>query len=114
MFRIRGILCLLAASTGLLGVASAHAATFNNQTVGNILVDTNSRPCMFFTSPGVPVVDASIAPGDPWFAVSKDGIMYPTISAMLLSAKMSGRPINVSTDGTLTCGHPTAIQVTIP
>jgi hypothetical protein len=96
----------------LFAAQSASAANFANKAIIDLLMDVNSRPCLFFTLDGVTVADP-VVPWNPWFAVPKSASNFAEINAMLLSAKLAGRPISVETDGTTSCGIATVSWVNL-
>jgi hypothetical protein len=92
---------------GSLAVAAsaATAADFVNKTVGNIR-GPDGRPCTFFTLEGVSEADPG-TPGTPWFALRQASPGYEENLAILISAKLTGRPIQVTTAGVVAggCNH---------
>jgi len=63
------------------------------------LVPPDSRPCVFFSIIGVSEADPTVKPGWPWFAVRQSQNGFKELYALLLSAKLSGNPVIVSTTG---------------
>lgn len=102
-------LILLAASVSL-SVWAAEGVFFG-KTV-SYLGAGDSRPCAFFTLDGVPEAVAAV-PGAPWFVLAKDHPKYKESFALLLSAKLTGRQVNVTTSGNVyaACGHAEVISI---
>ena len=92
-------LLLLFAASG-----PAFAGTWNGYKVGRLL-PPDIRDCVFFQLEGVSQADA-VAPGSPWFAVSRNALGFKEIYALLLTAKASEIPLTVETVGQLStsCG----------
>ena len=90
----------------LVGTSPASATTWNNQIIGVLTIDT--RPCLFFQLTGVAQADP-VVPNSPEFAVPTTAANYQTMVSMLLSAKLSGKPLLVVTDGTVSCGYATVV-----
>lgn len=103
---------LLSLTVVVLLPGSAVASGFGNKAIVDFLMDVNSRPCVFFTLDGVAVAD-SVVPGSPWFAIPKSASNFAEVNAMLMSAKLAGRPISVVTDGTTSCGLATVSVVNL-
>ena len=101
----RGIQCL--GSSMLVAVtATAQAVTYNSATISFLQSPTPNAACMLFTLPGVTTADP-IVPGQAWIGVPNTQIGYQEIVAILISAKLSGSPMQVTTTGALaggTCG----------
>ena len=86
----------------------AQAASHTNQQIGQVLID--GRPCLFFILKNVPQADPAV-PGQLWFALPTTNANYQSFASILLSAKVSGQPVNVQTDGTIACGYATVSTV---
>jgi hypothetical protein len=63
------------------------------------LVPPDSRPYAFFSIIGVSEADPTVKPGWPWLAVRQSQNGFKELYALLLSAKLSGTPVNVITTG---------------
>ena len=83
---------------------SSYANYFSGVTVGQIQID--SRPCVFFWVNGVNQPEPSIS-NDHWFALPKSAANYQEMVSELISAKLTGKPLIVSTDGSASCGYAT-------
>src|SRR5690348_1488212 len=101
--------------TALLILVSINASAINYYNGGNgyqvgVVRPGGDRPCTLFTLSGVSIVDASIAPNSPWFVLEHSLPEYSQMVATLLTAKATGRPIQVETTGVLSsaCFHPIA------
>ena len=97
----------IALALGLVGLAGPHfpasaETTHTAKRVEGILAD--SRPCIFFTLDGVTLADP-VAPDSPYFALSKSHASYAELNALLLTAKATGRPVTIATNGSTVCGH---------
>lgn len=87
-------------------------AYYSTQQIG-VIRGPDTRMCTFFVLVGVSVADP-VVPNVPWFALPKSDPGYNDRMALLLSSKMAGKPISVGTDGTVSCGHATAVVIEIP
>jgi len=101
-------------AAGLLCLAiytEIHAADFNNNTV-QIIRGPDSRPCTFFLLNNVYPADP-LTPNSGWFVLRQNSIGYKENLALLLTAKLSGRTVNISTTGTIVpeCGQVEAYVV---
>lgn len=101
---------------GLLAAAPSHAADFTGSgyPVGTIR-SPDGRPCTFFTLVGVNQADPAV-PNSPWFVISQSAVGYKEMLTLLLSAKMTGKPVYLSTSGNLVaaCGQAEVIVVMMP
>jgi len=90
------------------------AGDFWSKTV-NIVRGPDGRPCTFFVLDGVSVADPS-TPNTAWFALRQASPGYKENLAILMAAKLSGRPVHVSTTGAVVpeCGHVEAYVVMLP
>ncbi len=75
-----------------------------------IVHSPDSRDCVFFQLVGVSEAD-QVAPGNPWFAVPKSHLGFKEIFSMLITARVTGQSVYVSTESSLSCGHPTVRTV---
>lgn len=99
---------------GLISLPTiAFGASWSGKSVGHLQASAAEADCFFFTLEGVTEADA-VRPGSPWFAVSRSQYGARDAYAMLLVAKLTGQPINISTNGTLSCGFATANAVWAP
>lgn len=99
--------------TGNNAFALDYLNNGNGYQVGTIRPG-GDRPCTLFTLVGVSVVDASIAPGSPWFVIEHTAPEYNQMVATLLAAKATGKPIQVQTTGAVSSaclGHPTVTAI---
>lgn len=96
------LMCSLMVGFGCASVS--YASRFDRVTVGQIQVD--DRPCVFFWLNGVSQPDPSIS-DDHWFALPKSAANYQEIVTELISAKLSAKPVFVSTAGPASCGYAT-------
>ena len=67
-------------------------------TVLQIQSPASTADCLWFTLSGVPQADP-ILPNNPWFAIPRTQNGFGELYAMLLSAKLSGSTVWVSTTG---------------
>jgi hypothetical protein len=90
------------------------AATFHEGKQVNIVMSPDTRPCAFFSLQGVAVADP-VVPSTPWFAIPKSDPGFAEKFAVLMSAKLAGKLVNVATDGTASpaCGHATVLYMQI-
>jgi hypothetical protein len=101
-----------AASVALLISAAcetpvATAVDYNSATITFISSPTPSANCVYFMLAGVTQADP-VSQGNSWFAVPATQNGFSQIYAMLLSVKLVGGTVNVTTTGTLaggTCGN---------
>jgi hypothetical protein len=89
----------------------AFSAFHSQKQIGMVLMD--SRICTFFQLFGTSEADPAF-PGAPWFALPKAGSNFEELFSMLLSAKLAGKAIDVTTDGTTSCGYATVATITLP
>ena len=89
---------------------SAAAGYFPAKTI-TIVRAPDGRPCTFFILDGVSPADPS-TPNTPWMALRQSHPGYKENLAILMSAKLTNRPVNVATSGTVPpeCGH---VEVTV-
>lgn len=95
-------------------IGTAYAGDFYNKTV-TIIRGPDGRPCTFFVLDGVSPADP-ITPNTPWMVLRQTSPGYKENLAMLISAKLTGRQVNVSTNGVVApeCGHVEAYVVMLP
>lgn len=68
---------------------------------GNGIVRSpDGRPCTFFQLSGVAVADP-VVPASPWFVIPQSAVGYKEMLAMLMTAKITGAKIYVTTTGTV-------------
>jgi hypothetical protein len=89
---------------------SVNAALHQNKTINQIQAD--SRACAFFNLNGVPEAD-SVVPGQAWLAISTSAPNYQTMLSLIMSAKLAGKTVDLTTDGTTSCGYATAAMIAI-
>jgi len=116
-FRPRRVAAFVAGAMALslLCISPARSAegVFEVKTLGAIF-SGDWRPCVFFTLDGVPEAVAGV-PGSPWFVLPKTHVMFKETFALLLTAKTTGRAVNVvTTGGVNACGHAEVLRVAIP
>lgn len=87
------------------------AATYVQKRARDLLMD--NRSCLFFQLDGVIEADP-VMPGNPWFALPKSAPNFQEMHSWILSARLSNTPLNVTTDGTVSCGTATVIGVGVP
>jgi hypothetical protein len=87
-------------------------ANHYNKSVGQLQSTYSNADCFYFILDGVAEADP-VVPGNPWFAIPRSQFGSKDAYAMLLGAKLSGQPVTVNTDGTLSCGRATAYAVTM-
>jgi hypothetical protein len=111
--KISTLLAILPLLAFLSSNAWGAGASFTNASVGNLFAG-DTRACVFFTLTGVNEADPAL-PGVAWFVVPKTHPFYRETYALLLSAKLSGRPVNVVTTGVIDpCGHAQVLVVAMP
>jgi hypothetical protein len=84
------------------GVRPAWAVYHANLTVADVH-SPDARTCTFFMLTGVGQADP-VNPGSPWFGVPKTHAGYREIVSILMAARLTGRPVNVTTTGQVVCG----------
>lgn len=89
----------------------AQATDFYSKSIATYFFDT--RACTFFTLSGVAQADP-ITPNAPYFALAKTHPNYSEMNALLLTAKTLQRPVDLSTNGQLACGHAEVSKVILP
>lgn len=93
--------------------AWSAGASFNNVQVDYVF-SGDTRACVFFKLVGVAEADSAL-PGVAWFALPKTHPLFRETYALLLSAKLAGRAVSVSTTGAIDpCGHAQVLAVAIP
>ena len=96
-----------------LSPSSAWSGWFAERSV-SYLSGGDTRPCAFFTLSGVDEAVAAV-PGSGWFVLPKTHPQYKETFAILLSAKLAGRVVNVTTtDNVHACGHAEVVSVGMP
>lgn len=89
---------------------NAAEGWFPDRTI-ELLGAGDTRPCAFFRLHGVSEAVSAI-PGSPWFALPKSHGQFKESFAVLLSAKLTGKTVNVATTGGVhACGHAEVISV---
>jgi hypothetical protein len=85
--------------------ASATDYIGNGYQVG-IIRAPDGRPCTFFSLVGVSVADP-VVPNSAWFAIPQAAVGYKEMLALLLSSKLTGKSVYVSTTGAVnaSCGQ---------
>jgi hypothetical protein len=81
----------------------AGAATYTGVAVTILQSPTPTQDCIYFQLAGVSQADP-VAPSNPWFAVPSTQNGASGIYAALLSARVAGAPISVTTSGNLAGG----------
>ena len=93
--------------------SSALSADFFGRSV-SYLSGGDSRPCAFFTLEGVTQADPAL-PGVSWFVLPKTHPQFKESYALLLSAKLTGKLVNIITTGAIDpCGHAQVASVGLP
>jgi hypothetical protein len=87
-----------------------HCAAWVNKNVSQIQSTYTGSDCFYFTLEGVTEADP-VVPGAIWFAIPRTQNGSKDAYAMLLAAKLSGAPLRVHTNGTVSCGYATASEV---
>lgn len=105
------MMCLVIALMMISVSASALSYVQDGNTSGyevGIIRPGGDRPCTLFTLVDVSQSDASLVPGSPWFVIEDTSPEYNQMIATLLTAKATGRRIQVQTTGTVSssCWHP--------
>lgn len=97
-----------------LAVSAARGADFYDKTV-QVIRGPDGRPCTFFSLDGVNPSDPS-TPSSPWFVLRQASPGYKENLALLMSAKLTGRVVRVSTTGSIVpeCGQVEAYVVMLP
>jgi hypothetical protein len=86
-------------------------------TVGELQSLEGSADCIYFTLSGVSVADPALGTGSPWFAMARTTIDAARVRdgyAMLLSAKVAGMLVSVSTTGGTACGYAQVSRISMP
>jgi hypothetical protein len=102
-----------------LGVTAWPCIASNTVTaaVGELQSLEGSTDCIYFTLNGVSVADPALGTGSPWFAMARtttDAARVRDGYAMLLSAKVAGIPVRVSTTGATVCGYAQVLRISMP
>lgn len=103
------------ATCALLGLtaSSVWSADFYGKSL-TYLGGGDSRPCVFFTLDGVTEAVPAV-PGSGWFVLPKTHPQFKESYALLLSAKLTGKQVNISTSGSVDpCGHAQVVAVGLP
>ena len=95
-FHMLAITCALGLSV-LCDTAAAAGSYFANKTVG-VIRPPDGRPCTFFWLDGVSPADPA-TPGVSWMVLRQAQTGYKENLAVLMSAKLTGRTVNVTTNG---------------
>jgi hypothetical protein len=105
---------IFAAAMLMASVPSAWSGEFLNKTI-NIIHPPDSRPCTFFILDGVSAADPA-TPNTPWMALRQSHVGYRENLAVLMSAKLTGRPVQVVTTGAVVpeCGHVDVSVIRLP
>ncbi len=90
-------LALIALPSGALA-----GTTWANRTVGQIQGSDSGTDCFFFTLVGVTQPDP-VSPS-PWIAIPRSQYGAKDAYAILLSAKLTGQQVRVTTNGAIACG----------
>lgn len=83
------------------GFPVSAAQTHRGAKVLGLHIDA-TRPCAFFRLERVGVADPVTA--TPWFSLPKSHPAFPELYAMLLTASVTGKSVDVQTTGTFDCG----------
>ena len=113
--KLRSLPIATAIATSLLAASSgAVAGSFVGKTI-TIVRAPDTRPCTFFSLDGVYPADP-VTPNSGWFVLRQAAVGYKENLAILMSAKLTGRPVNVGTSGTFVseCGAVEAVVVELP
>jgi hypothetical protein len=89
----------------------AFSASWVNKNVANLQSMFSGADCFYFTLEGVSEADP-VVPGSPWFAVPRTQFGAKDGYAMLLSAKLSGQSVVVTTKAQLHVVLPLSIRFT--
>ena len=110
----RPVLSAILAVGLLISTPSATAGYFAGKTI-TIIRAPDGRPCTFFILDGVSPADTA-TPNTPWMVIRQSSVGYKENLAILMSAKLTNRPVNVSTSGNVVaeCGHVEATVVELP
>jgi len=95
-----------------LGRVACADAQHTSKSIGALMGPDDTRDCTFFTLQGVSQADPNVA--SEWFAIPRIHQGFKEITALLLAAKVSGIPINVTTNGQTVCGHAGIRSVVMP
>ncbi len=79
------------------------ALTHTGKTV-EVLHSPDGGNCAFFMLTGIRQADP-VVPNGQWFAVPQTHVGYKEMLAILMVARLDGRPITVVTTGDIACGH---------
>jgi hypothetical protein len=86
----------------ILTAASTFGANYSAKQIANLFPGDANYDCVFFQLEGVSAADPA-APS-PWFVIPRSRLNYREMYALLLSARLSGTPVNVGTTGNTACG----------
>ena len=110
--RLRNSALKFGAVASFAMIATPGAADIH---IGKLIyvIQVDVRPCVFFTLIGAPTADASLPAAGPWFSLPNTHPNFAQINAIILSAKLAGRPITVETSATVECGHAGITRVNV-
>jgi hypothetical protein len=83
---------------------------YHNKMLLDLQASWDAGDCFFFRFAGVSEADP-VKTGDQWFAMSRSQFGAKDAYAMLLSAKLAGRPVSVITSGNLSCGYAQVLAI---
>jgi hypothetical protein len=88
----------------------ASAETWSDKPVGTLSSSYQPSDCIYFTLIGVSQADPAVS--GPWFSMPRSQHGAKEGYAMLLSSKLTGQPVSVSTGGaSATCGFASVYQI---
>jgi hypothetical protein len=97
---------LIAAPCSAIGDWTAPVEVLQSTYIGS--------DCIYFTLHGVSVADPALPSTGAWFAMPRTQNGSRDAYAMLLTAKVSGLPVRVSTTGAIACGYPQVASIYMP
>jgi hypothetical protein len=95
----RTVLC---AAFALVASMPLAATDHYGKLVGQ-LFGPDYRDCFFFTLQGVGQADP-VTPGNHWFAVPSSHLGFKELFSLIMSQRLAGQTVNVTTTGTVACG----------
>ena len=96
----------------IVGHLACADVQHTSKSIGALMAPDDTRDCMFFMLEGVTQADPNVVSA--WFAIPRTHPGFKEITGLLLAAKVSGIPINVTTNGQTVCGHAGVRLVVMP
>lgn len=106
---------ILAAAAAIAMLAPSPASAANHQNKFSQQVHAATSGCVFFSLEGVTEADSSVTGGSAFFALPTNHPNFQPLYAILLSANLGRRAINVITEGSgvTACGVAAVSQISL-